>query len=439
MFRFHTGRVRVLGLSALLCAVALPASAPAATTSKPYTLNISPASVPAGKATTVFATYKNTTGTQQLGSSNLTAPAGYTVTSASLPSGTQLTISGSTIKLRNLALAPGNSVTVTIGIVPPCTSGTAAWSVITKQSNDFNGPPGNDLTLDTRNSSITTTTAGSCQLRFFTQPANARVNQIITDTAYTPPPGGGPVKVEYVDGAGNRLDKSDSITMSTSPATTLDGTKTVSMANGVASFGDLSILAAGDYRLVATGSGGNSTQSNQFHVDGYGQNCTEDNGGCEGTITNAAGNQTVKTEALPDPNATDVTRLTMAFTPEHPIDCPGYTERAPDTAVVDAPGRIKLVTVTLAASLVAGVSPLNPLQSCIEAPYQFTPRLGTTLTPVDENGDGVFDHWLGLLPDCFEVTTGILYPPPCVEARGSHTNGDQWIQSKLPAPDPWIR
>lgn len=430
------GRVGVLGLTALLCAVALPASAPAAT--KPYTLNVSPSSVPAGQATTVTATYKNTMGSQQLGSSNLTAPAGYTVTSATLPPGTAgtATISGSTIQLRNLALAPGASVTATIGIVPPCSSGTGTWSVVTKQSNDFNGTPGNNLSLDTRNSSLTTTTSGTCRLRFVTQPADAGANQTITDTDYTPL--GGPIKVEYVDGVGNRINSSDTITMSTSPSTTLGGTTTVSMVNGEASFGDLSIPAAGDYRLVATGPGGTSTQSNSFHVDGFGQKCTEDVD-CGGTITNTARNQTLQVDAESNPDATDATTLTMSFTPDHQIDCPGYEEPAPDTAVVDAPDRIKRVKLTLAASLVAGVSPLNPLQSCIEAPYQFATRPLTPLTPVDEDKDGTPDHWLGLLPDCVEVTTGLLLPPPCVVDRGTNTNGSQWILSKLPAPDPWTR
>jgi hypothetical protein len=65
----------------MLAAVIVAASASAA--GKPYTVVLSPASIPGGEST-LTATFANRTGQQQLGSANLTAPSGLSVLGATL-------------------------------------------------------------------------------------------------------------------------------------------------------------------------------------------------------------------------------------------------------------------------------------------------------------------------------------------------------------------
>src|SRR3954471_9135838 len=167
-------------LAVLLAGAAHPGSAAAAATGKPYSVNISPASVAAGSHTTFSATFSNPAGAQQqLGSTNLSVPDGLVLRSASVAGPGTATVSGSTVLLRNLSLQPGSSVTVTVVADAACSSALVTWDVLAKQANGFNGPPGNDLTL-VAPSSLTTAISGQCKLQFATQPRSARVGDPIT-------------------------------------------------------------------------------------------------------------------------------------------------------------------------------------------------------------------------------------------------------------------
>src|SRR3954468_2303835 len=159
-------------LAVLLACAAHPGSAAAAATGKPYSVNISPGSVAAGAETTFSATFSNpASAQQQLGSANLTVPAGLVPRSASVAGPGTASLSGTTVVLRNLSLQPGNSVTVAVVADAACRSAVVTWGVLAKQANGFNGPPGNDLTL-VAPSSLTTTISGQCKLQFATQPKN---------------------------------------------------------------------------------------------------------------------------------------------------------------------------------------------------------------------------------------------------------------------------
>src|SRR4051794_10980974 len=215
---------------------ALPAAA-GADPGKPYTLNIAPASVPAGTHATFSATFSNPAGAQQqLGSANVTVPAGLVVRSASVPGPATATVSGNAVQVRGMSLTAGNSLTVSVVADVPCSPGVLAWTVQAKQANDFKGPPGNDMTL-AQPSSLTTTVSGQCRLQFATQPANARVGEAISGTPYAPGP---PVSVEIVDGSGARVTGSSAnVTVAPgagSAAGTLTGTTTAATVLGAASF-----------------------------------------------------------------------------------------------------------------------------------------------------------------------------------------------------------
>src|SRR4029079_4003355 len=79
---------------------------------KCYKVDLSPAGFVAGSTQQLTAKLKNESGGQSLGSSNLDAPAGYTVTNVGTPSLGTATLSGSQIQLRNLSLPVGQTVTV---------------------------------------------------------------------------------------------------------------------------------------------------------------------------------------------------------------------------------------------------------------------------------------------------------------------------------------
>jgi hypothetical protein len=151
---------------ALLALVALGATASSASAAtKDYSLNIAPPTAPPGVLADMTATYKNLTKTQQLGSANLTPPAGYTLQGVTAPPApATATIVDGVLQLRELALQPGASLTVSMSVTTACDSGsrTKSWQTATKQSNDFQGAPGNSLMLDAATSSITTTTVGAC-------------------------------------------------------------------------------------------------------------------------------------------------------------------------------------------------------------------------------------------------------------------------------------
>jgi hypothetical protein len=123
---------------------------------KPYTLNITPASVAGGSRVTFTATFAVPSAAQQsLGSANLKPPAGFTLVSASTGS-----IVDGVLRLRNFTVAPNTTRTVTVTADVACSAPIpATWAVFAKQSNDFNGT-GNDLDLDAVNSTLTTSVTG---------------------------------------------------------------------------------------------------------------------------------------------------------------------------------------------------------------------------------------------------------------------------------------
>jgi hypothetical protein len=132
--------------------------APASAATKPFSMVVSPASVPAGQST-FSVTLTNHTSPQQLGSADITVPSAFTAVSVADPGGpATATTDGNVVQLRDASLAPGASIVLSVSATVPSACGaTYTWSVVAKQANDFNGPPGNDLTLDPSKSSLTTT------------------------------------------------------------------------------------------------------------------------------------------------------------------------------------------------------------------------------------------------------------------------------------------
>jgi hypothetical protein len=280
---------RVTPLALVIAFVAaLALSAPASASTKPYSMVIcalgtsetcapsptspanQPAAVPAGvTSVSMTATFKNENklGTGiNLGSVNLTPPSGFPVSLGSSPlsgAGTAIVDSNGIIELRGLSLPPGGSETLTMSVNTPssppavCTVALpCAWSVVAKQSNDFSGQPGNNLSMDGPTSDLNTVLA---RLQFGVQPHNVILGQAITSNDYAP---GSAVTAKVVDAGGAVVGSYDgpvTLTLNTpdnvanpTPGT-LGGTTTQNASGGVASFANLVVnLPANGYTVTAS-------------------------------------------------------------------------------------------------------------------------------------------------------------------------------------------
>jgi len=159
----HRIRPAAIGIAGAVLLVAVIA-APASAGTKPYAVDITPHTVVAGSTATFTATLSNENGastTIQLGSANITPPTGFIVTGVSAPTpGGTAAVVNNVVQLRMLGIQPQQSGSVQITTTVPALTGTRAWSIIAKQSNDFNGT-GNTLNLDTAHSNLNTTVSAA--------------------------------------------------------------------------------------------------------------------------------------------------------------------------------------------------------------------------------------------------------------------------------------
>lgn len=284
------GQWRVAVLAGALFGLALAAvvfitAGSAATTTKPYTASFDPGPLAGGGTVHVNLAIHNLANPQALGSANVTAASSgsssFTILAASLPQGDATVASGSQLQLRNLNLAPGATLNVDITVKTPCAAGSYTWRIDAKQSNGFNGPPGNDYTLQSTGSNLVTTLAGTCRLVWDTQPKTAKVNTTITGTAGDP--SGPSVDVKAVDGDGNPLPSAaGTVTLNKSAGTFTTGTgafggTTASLVGGVATFSGFTSNDTGaGFRVYASSPGFVSTpdSSPTFDIYSDGTSCT---------------------------------------------------------------------------------------------------------------------------------------------------------------------
>jgi hypothetical protein len=230
------------------------------------------ACVEPGGAARFTVTLTNTSTQQQLGSADVTLPSGLGLDARSAApsvsvnprgrSAPTVTVSGATLALRDLAAAPGATVSVAFTATP--TGGVHTIGTVAKQANNFSGPPGNDLQ---RLGAASTVAVGPCQLAFLTQPADAQRDEPVPGAGGIPWP-----RVQLVDGAGQPLaTASTTITMVLGrvPSTgTLAGTLSAATdAAGVATFSGLRIDTSDlGYTLEASAPGFGTVESDAFDV-----------------------------------------------------------------------------------------------------------------------------------------------------------------------------
>jgi hypothetical protein len=429
--------------TALLGALALAGAANADTTSKPYSLTIAPGAttyetagngqVASGETVQVTATLKNETSTQQMGSANLFWPTGFaalssqtfpiTSTAGNAGVSSSCTLNGVStgpcVTVRNMSAAPGASVTVTMWVsTPACQSGSSPWSAEVKQANNYSGSPGNDFFFDASNSQPNTTLDGACKLQFVNQPADAKVNEAISDQAFTPPPTGGDVTVEVLDSSNQSLSGSSApVTMGLheNPGlATLGGTTTEPASGGTASFADLTLNKPGSpYELAASSGTLTGANSGNFAIQDQAQFCSS--GTCTTTDGTSNGNQGVVQGTVNTPGT-----LTESVNSDAnaPLTCAGYASVDPNNYSFNAPSDwSKVITITIVPTTNLGNNPKQVLknqQICFEAPYPFTTNSGAQAaqTAFPDGTPG----YIGLLPDCGGNVSG-----PCHNRQADTT------------------
>jgi hypothetical protein len=438
-----------LGRWAALSAVVLATLSVTATASaapvKPYSIAFSANPVPAGVAipggmpagVTIpdfTVTLRNDTKTQMLGSANLTVPAAFTLASApTLDRGALIAPLGNTLQLRDLNVAPGGTVTLTVDLRLPCVSGNYAWAVQAKQSNDFSGT-GNDLTPPTA-SALRNVVTGACALRFVSgaQPAGAGKTQQIRADAFQPT-STNLVRVEAVDGRApalaQRLDWfGGAIALALGETTypgELDQAGPVTATDGVASFSDISITAAGIYTLHASTTAAGFAADDP-RADSAAFPIVDVVADCNALTCSAAFGKTSITGG--GGSGTGFVLLSQNVGPE-PI-CAGYTPPVEDTWYEFAvtAERAKTIVINYTKSDMRNFGNAGDLDVCFATPGPAFPvKGGGTAAPFDYDGDGSLEGSVGLLPDCPAVPT-----TPCVTDRDPLPGGAASIAFFVPA------
>ena len=413
-------------LAASMLGVAMLAAPAAGSTStcpwsgKCFAVAVSPSNPAAGASTSFKFTITNKASTQQLGSVQITAPTGFAITDA--PGATSFT--SSSALFLNLSLAPAATTSLTVSAAAPCSGGSYKWAIKAKQSNNFNGPPGNDFQLDPASAgNLVGTLTGSLSLAFTSdgQPADTAAGAVITSSVGST---GGPVKVEVLDGCGQLATASTAkVSVAIGPNSgpgTLSGTVMVPASGGIASFSDLKISQPGGYTLVATSPGITPATSAGFTIFGSIQPCPP--GTCSASASSATTSGTVTTSSAP-PGAVIASSIGGVS-----YSCNGTYQPVSDAfgfAVFSAAGdplsTLLTVTLDIDKSLVKSSGRLgaSSWQICYAAPQtvppSFTALPGTSGTTTI--GGVTFDT--GLLPDCSR-TQGA----PCVKARHKGNAGD---------------
>jgi hypothetical protein len=437
------------------------------------------ASVDGGTTAAIDVTVKNTSS-----SGNITAqgvriyidsdlPLANIVSVAKKPATASGTLTGPSanapyIQVLDANIRRNDTYTVTVNVKVPCVAqGTVYdWTTDVRQSNDFNGTNNQLPAINPDPTPARTTVASGCSLAFTAQPKSAAPTATITNVAFDP---NAAKKVEVSVKSGGASPSvvtwaTGTVSVATSPATSLSGTTIRSLTNGVATFNDLSIAAADTYRLVASMTGLANVSSDQFTIgNGVTLTCTAGDtnpcttGNFPGPTTGTVGNVTVN----------DGDTLTGTLTAQfitNDIDCPGYTEFG-DRLFFDVDtqqsvaGLTKTVVVTkpIPNGMPSGPGEEWRYQVCFQSRDHFKaivfsgdPQVnfdnllkalsGVDVTvdapevPVNQRvlGDKSAPEYRGLLPQCSLVNN----VAPCLVGPPVFNGGLVTWTGKVPAADP---
>lgn len=446
-------------IAAMLLATALGVSASAAPiTTKPYTATwldgANPVSNPpnvlalAVGSQTVRLRLTNGADPQSLGSADITPPSRYRLTGGSLnPAAGSATKVGNTLQLRDLNLASGSSVEVTIQVTTPCSGGPAeTWDLIVKQANGFNGPPGNDFIMAPGTTAPATSVTGSaCQLRFANQPNTTRTGGVIKDGFDS---SGSAITVEIFDPATGLVVDSDAAVTLVTAQNPAGGTLTggsVNATGGTATFPALSLDRPGPYTLQASSpAASNTPTSNQFMVSDTLETCSGP--GCSFTLPEGSNSYTT----TPKRGSSGATFAASLNLPGLRISCDFdpffYPEsRQPNSVWYvyadgnTSSGKTNVIVIDKAIVQVTPENGASAYRVCYSSPDPFQARGGSP-APLDPWADGPrayfgADWYTGLLPDCAKKNP----VAPCVVSWTGTSGGNRIGTFLTPPGDPGYR
>ena len=267
---------KVAALVLAVAAIVVPVTMATAAPEKIFTITMSPSSIPAGATNvTVTATFQNATpsGNSTINSLKLAATGapGATITSATGTGTEVVAADGRSVSVSGIPpVKPGKTYVLTMKLTTPaqtsCSGTSITWNGSAWTGNSFSG---DTLRFVPESSSVTTSVGASCELRFVQgrQPADAVQGTTITSEAGNP--SGAPVQVALFTGASVATWFTGSVSLAITDDSTgtgaLSGEDETAVA-GTATFDELSITAAGQYRLVATGAGISSDPSSSFTI-----------------------------------------------------------------------------------------------------------------------------------------------------------------------------
>jgi len=372
----------------------------------------------------VTATITNGSDTVILGSANIDAPSGFTITDASfasLPSDTaSVTFTGSQVQLRGLGLSFQGTAVVNITATAACGADgdNATWSAVAKEDPNF-GDTG--VTFSPNPALSDTTYSGQCHLTFLNQPAGAEKNATITAANFNP--GGDRLQVEVDDATGAVIANTSatlSLAIGTNPGGgTLSGSSPVSFSGGVATFAPSINKSGFGYTLVASASGGgviDPATSDSFKI--YDKVCHP---GQPCSANGPQGNLNTNIQS-----SSSAGNILLAFDAEPTPNCGDTFNHLPNTVTIDTfsftgTGN-KKATFKVAKSF-DQIQPNNGAkfyQLCYSSPTPFKDRSGNIVTT-------------GLLPDCPKNPVA-----PCVQSRTKSGSGAVLVTAQLPPNDPRV-
>jgi hypothetical protein len=396
----------------VVAALAQPASG--VTTTKKFAADVSPDCAGAGVDTTFTLTLVNES-KQQLGSVNLNVPSNttgplFTLNGSSgtvSPTGTA-TVVGNVLEIRNLSLQSNHTATVTFQATTATAAGAYTWGIFGKQSNDFNGNPGNDFILNQAHSDLGTFV--SCRLDVVRQPADAEKNVNITSGRFDAT--ALPVQVQVLQPIENiRVTTSnDAITIGLDPnvlhptaqlSPAASPANTVNAVAGLATFfssgnPSLTIDTSGTYSLNATNPKMVTAHTGAFTIYDDVSSCRAHQACPQVDASDA--NTSVSVLA----NASNTAGFAFAaMDAEAPITCDGYQSVSGTATFGASSDRSKTVIVTVDKSL-APSRVVGQYQFCYSSEFLgFTDRFGHQVGP----------GGTGLLADC-----GKNVPLPCLDS-----------------------
>jgi hypothetical protein len=383
------------------------------------------APVSAGTSHTYTFTVTDDDPNETLETLTFTAPGDFAITGASVPTNITLSALPASSVTLTLPSDAGDSFSVGITTLAPCTPSSGTWSLSDTDSLDINEA------IWSSSSPPSLSATGQCSLLFTGQPANTAANAVITSGINSQ---GGPVKVKVLDGSGQPA-PSTKVSVAIGPNSgpgTLSGTLTVPASEGIASFSDLRINQPGGYTLVATvataatSPGIISATSDGFAISPS-QPCSSGTQ-CSASASSATTSGTVTTSSAPSGDFITAGIGGVSYT------CNGTYKPVSDAfsfALFNAAGVPQSTTLTgslrIDKSLVqsSGHNGASSWQICYASTSQFTPVTGTGGTTMI----GGVPYNTGLLPDC-SGTQGA----PCVQHRNK--NGGDVVVTFLAPGDP---